>query len=344
MQQESSPKIGGSDLKPNVKPKVLITERMPLFDEEKRLLEPYASVELLENSIEEDLVSAVENVDVMMVVYAKITEKVLDSAKKLKGIVRYGIGYDNIDIGAATERKIPVANVPDYCIATVAEHTFALLLALSRKIVVADKAIRTSELAETWTSPPMKIMGIELEGKNLGLLGLGQIGKAVARRAKSFGMIIRAYDPYLDKTTADSVGADLVTVEKLLRISDFVSIHVPLSDETRGMIGETEFRVMKKNAYIINVSRGPIIDEKALYNALKQGLIAGAALDVYQEEPPNPKNPLFDLENVVLTPHTAWYTKEALHRLETSAVNEAIRLLNGEFPKNLVNRELLRIS
>jgi len=321
------------------KPMVLITETMPLIEEEKQVLSKYADIKIAESTDEQYLIEAVKDVDVIMVVYAEITEKIINSAPKLKGIVRYGIGVDNVDIQAASKRKIPVANVPDYCIGTVADHTFALLLALNRKILLADKALRSGECRK-WTSPSPKLMGLDLEGKTLGLIGVGKIGSAVAARAKGFGMRVIAYDPYVPKEIAEKLGIQLTDFETLLRNSDFISIHVPLTLETRGMIGEKELKQMKKTAYIINTARGPIIQEEALYKALKNGWIAGAGLDVYKKEPPDSDNPLFKLENVVLTPHIAYYTQEAIRRLEMSAVKEAIRILQGQLPKNLVNKEV----
>jgi len=310
---------------------------MPLIEEERKILEKIADLKLAKSTDEDDLVVEADDVDLIMVVYAKITRRIIDSARKLKGIVRYGIGVDNIDINVATERKIPVANVPDYCIGNVADHAFAHLLALSRKILIADRIVRTGEYMGTWTSPSDKIKGFDLEEKVLGIIGLGKIGRALVARAKGFGMKVIAYDPYLDRELVKALKVKLVDLDTLLRESDFVSIHVPLLPETRRMIGERELKMMKKTAYLINVARGPIVDEKALYTALKEGWIAGAGIDAYEKEPPDPENPLFKLENIVLTPHIAWYTEDALWRLEMSAVNEAIRILQGRLPKNLVN-------
>jgi D-3-phosphoglycerate dehydrogenase len=325
-----------------LKPKVLITESLPLIEEEKRVLEEYADVKLAKSPAEDNLVAEVGDVDIIMVVYAKITRRIIDSAKKLKGIIRYGIGVDNIDIDAATARGIPIANVPDYCVGAVADHAFALLLALNRKIVIADKIMRTGKYMGVWTSPSDKIKGFDLEGKVLGIIGLGKIGRALVHRAKGFCMRIIAHDPYVDEKVAKELGIELVDLDTLLKESDFVSIHAPLLPETRGMISERELKLMKRTAYLINVARGPIVDEKALYKALKERWIAGAGLDVYEMEPPDPENPLFKLENVVLTPHIAWYTKEAQWRLEMSAVEEAVRILQGQPPKNLVNKEVLK--
>jgi len=319
--------------------KVLITEPTPFIEEEWGILEKHATVRLAKGITEDDLIAEVKDVDVILVVYAKITKRVMDSAPRLKGIVRYGIGVDNIDIQAATEMGIYVANVPDYCIGTVAEHTFALLLALARKVILANCIVKNASW-KVWTQQPRELMGTDLEGKVLGLIGMGNIGSAVAIRAKAFGMKVIAYDPYLEKDRARLLGVELVDLDTLLKNSDFVSIHAPLTPETRGMIGEQELKKMKRTAYLINTSRGPIVKESALYEALKNGWIAGAALDVYEKEPPDRDNPLFKLDNVVLTPHIAWYTEEALKRLKRSVAEEAIRILNGMPPKNLVNKDV----
>jgi phosphoglycerate dehydrogenase-like enzyme len=180
-----------------------------------------------------------------------------------------------------------------------------------------------------------------MEGKILGLIGVGKIGSAMAARAKGFGMIVIAYDPYLTENTAKTIGVELVSLDSVLRNSNFISIHAPLTPETRGMIGEQQLQMMKKTAYLVNTSRGQIINEMALCKALEKGWIAGAGIDVYEKEPPDYDNRLFKFENVVLTPHIAYYTKEAIERLEMSAAKEAIRMLKGELPQNLVNKELL---
>ncbi len=311
---------------------------MPLFHEEKKILEKYADIKIAKSHLEDDILSEVEDVDLIMVCYAKITRKIIEAAKNLKGIVRYGIGVDNIDLEAATEKGIYVSNVPEYCIGTVADHAFALILTLARKIILADKVIRTGEYLTSWTSPSAQIKGLDLDGKTLGIIGLGKIGRALMRRAKGFNMKIIVFDPYLDKSLEQDLGMKLVDFTELLEKSDFVSVHAPLIPQTRHMLNAETLKLMKKTAYLINVARGPIIDEKALYLALSGGWIAGAGVDVYESEPPHFDNPLFKLDNVVLTPHTAWFTEDAIKRLEMSAVNQAISILQNKLPDNLVNQ------
>jgi D-3-phosphoglycerate dehydrogenase len=318
-----------------LKPKILVTEALAYFEEEKKILEKFAIVKLAENPSEEAILKETEDATIIMVVFAKINKKIIDSAKNLKGIVRYGIGVDNIDLRRAKEKEILVVNVPDYCIGTVADHAFALLLALNRRIVIADKIVKTKNWGY-WTKPSLKIKGLDCEGKKIGLIGLGRIGRAVAQRAKGFDMKVMTYDPYITKETANELGIDLVDLDSLLKKSDFISIHAPLTPDTKGIIGERELKLMKKTSYLVNTSRGPLIDENALYIALKKGWIAGAGLDVYEKEPPDPKNNLLKLENIILTPHISYYTEEAVRRLEMNAVDETIRILKGETPKNLL--------
>ena len=317
------------------KPKILITEALPLIEEEKKALEKQAFVKLATDTSEDTLIRESRDVTVIMVVYAKITKRIIALAENLRGIVRYGIGIDNIDLVAAREKGVVVTNVPDYCVGTVADHTFALLLALSRKVLVADHMMRTGNYG-SWTSPIQRLRGVDCDGKQLGLIGLGKIGKAVAERARSFGMRVVTYDPYVSKDLANSLSIGLVDIGSLLANSDFVSIHVPLTPATKGLIGEKELRSMKKKSYLINTSRGSVIDEKALFKALKEGWIAGAALDVFEKEPPDPRNPLFGLDNVILTPHIAYYTEESIRRLEMAAVEDTILILSGKPPKNLI--------
>jgi len=193
----------------------------------------------------------------------------------------------------------------------------------------------------SWTSPSEQYRGVDLEGKTLGLVGLGRIGRAMARRSEAFNMDPVAFDPYVRQEQLNGTTIKLSDLEKLLRESDFVSLHAALTPETRGIIGEKQLRLMKKTAYIINTSRGPLIDEGALVRALKEKRICGAGLDVYGEEPPRKENPLFELDNVIATPHIAWYTDEAMMRLESMAVERAVELLQGKIPMSTVNRDSL---
>jgi D-3-phosphoglycerate dehydrogenase len=323
------------------KPKILISEPLPNLQEDLRILSAYADVKVASSYTEADLCKEIADADILMIVYAKVTSRVIGSAPKLRGIVRCGIGLDNIDIKAASLRRIPVVNVPDYAIETVADHAFALLLSLARRITIADKAMKTKSWGQ-WTSPSEQYRGVDLEAKVLGLVGLGRIGRAMARRSEAFNMNPVAFDPYVQQAQLKRTRIKLTDLQKLLKESDFVSLHAALTPDTTGMIGEKQLKLMKNTAYIINTSRGPLIDEKALVIALEKKWISGAALDVYEEEPPSKDNPLLELDNVIATPHIAWYTEEARIRLERMAVDRAVELLQGIIPKSTVNQDSLR--
>lgn len=322
--------------------KVLIAEQLPNLEDDIKILSSYAEVKISPSTSEEILCREIADVDLLLVVYVKVNSRIIDSAPKLKGIVRFGIGIDNIDVQIATSRKILVVNIPDYAIDTVAEHAFALLISLARKITVADRVMRTKKWGN-WTSPSKLYLGIDLKGKILGIVGMGRIGRSLARKAEAFGMNLLAFDPHLEQGQLNDIKVKLTELEILLKESDFVSIHAPHTPETRGLIGENQLRIMKKTAYIINTSRGPLIDEKALIKALKKKWICGAGLDVYETEPPPLNNQLLKLENVILTPHIAWYTEEASKRLEKLAIQRTVELLQGKIPKTVVNPEVLKL-
>jgi len=264
----------------------------------------------------------------------KLTGDIIDAGKNLKVIGRAGIGVDNIDLKAATEHGIIVVNAPGSNSLSVVELTIGHMISLARKLVEADKHVRSGQ----WNRKAFK--GVELMGKTLGLIGFGRIGSEVARRAQVFGMDVITYDPYVNKKIADEMGVKVVeTKEDVLKNADFISIHALLTDETRGMIAGPEFEIMKDSAYIINCARGGIVDEKALYEALKDGKIKGAALDVYESEPPA-GSPLLELDNVVFTPHVGASTKEAQMRAGTVAAEQMLTALRGERPQFLVNRDV----
>jgi D-3-phosphoglycerate dehydrogenase len=319
--------------------KVLFSEPS-LLEEDLKVLSVHADVRVASSPAEEVLRREASDAEILMVEYAEITSRVINSATKLRSIVRMGTGVDNIDLQAATARKIPVINIPDYCTAAVADYAFALIISLARKITQADRAVRARRW-EIWTSPSKAYCGTELEGKTLGLVGLGRIGRAVARRAEAFNMNLVAFDPYVQEKQLKGIKIKLADLSTLLERSDFVSLHAALTLETRGLIGEKQLRMMKSTANIINTSRGALIDENALVRALKEGWIAGAGLDVYEREPPDIDNPIFELENAVLTPHIAWYTEEAMRRVRKTAVEMAIGLLQGKIPKTVVNPDVL---
>ncbi len=269
--------------------------------------------------------------------YNPLSRKVIEHFKRCKVIVRTGIGVDTIDIQAATDHNICVVNVPDYCLDEVAEHVLGLVFALSRKLFILTNSVKKRQWNWNIIKPIFKI-----KGQTLGMVGLGKTGRFLVKKTKGLETSLICYDPYIDPQMAEKEGVKPVSFENLLKESDFISIHVPLNEETRGMFGEKEFKMMKKGAYIINTSRGPIIENKALYKALKEGWIAGAGLDVMEKEPPDRKEPLLGLENVILTPHCAWYSQDSLVKLKTKVGEEVARVLKGKRPLSLVNPEVLK--
>lgn len=266
-----------------------------------------AQVKVLPNPTEAELIEESRNASAIIVGIAKITDKIIKEATQLKIIARHGVGYDNVDIETATQEGICVTNTPAVNAQVVAEYTFGLILSLTRKITSADTVMKSGgwRKKEYW--------GIELKGKIMGIIGFGHIGSKVAILAKGFGMRVLACDPYVSQNKASPVGVELVDMDSLLVKSDVVSLHVNLSEQTKGLIGKRELARMKKRAYLINVARGEVVDEKALYEALKNGSIAGAALDVFKEEPPLDYS-IVKLPHVLATPHIAAWTEEARRR------------------------------
>lgn len=267
--------------------------------------------------------------------FSQVPASLIAAAPRLRGIVKYGVGVDNIDLAAARQRGIPVANCPDYGSGTVADHAFALMIALARRLTLQDARFR----AAGWFWPEERFCGVDLEGKTLGIIGFGRIGRKMARRAAGFDMRIVAHDPYIDQTaaTAEGVKVELVSLDELLSQSDFVSVHCVLTPETNKLLGTKELRAMKPSAYLIDVSRGAIIDEDALLHALRAGWLAGAGLDVFDHEPLAADHPLLAIPNVVVTPHLAWYTSEAAARQSAQAADAVLDILAGRRPRSIVN-------
>jgi D-3-phosphoglycerate dehydrogenase len=285
---------------------------------------------------EDDIIRCCSDADGLLNQYAPITRRVIENLQRARIIVRYGVGVDNIDIKAATERGIFVANVI-YDITDVADHTLSLILSLSRKIIWADRNVKENRWDWKSVQPISR-----LKDKTVGIIGFGRIGRKVAQRLKGFEVKILSYDPYVPEEIFREYGVEKVDFETLIKESDIITVHTPLTDETRHMIGEKELRSMKREAILINVSRGGIIDEKALYKALKERWISGAGLDVLEVEPPSKDNPLLRLDNVIITPHMAWYSNKSLDEIRRKAAEEVARALSGQIPMNLVNRDMLK--
>jgi D-3-phosphoglycerate dehydrogenase len=321
---------------------ILLTERLPRQNDIQKELADIASVVTLEDKPDEDsLCKLVGSTNIIVPLFAKITRKVIESSQNLVAIVRYGTGVDNIDLNAATEKGVIVTCAPDYATISVAEHTITFILALSKKVLIADRLTRTGKLGQSWSVLPNDVLAIEVAGKTLGIIGFGRIGREVAKRANALGMKVIAYDPMID---SHNIWKENVTpvdrLEELLPESDFVSIHVPLNEMTYNLIGERELKMMKRSAFLINTSRGKIVNQTALIKALEEGRIAGSALDVYEKEPLDPDNPLTKLSNVILTPHSAWYTDAALERLKDTVVTQIKCILKNEKPPHIINPEV----
>ena len=279
--------------------------------------------------------------DALLVVSASIREEVIAKLDQCRVISRYGTGTDNVDVAAATRRGIVVTNVPDFCLSEVAEHTLALLLGVARKLLVMDRATRNGNWQARVKEPVRRIAG-----RRLGLVGFGNIARQVAARARAFGLDLVACDPFLNTSAAAALSVRPVSFQELLETSDFVSLHVPLTSETRHMIGEAELRSMMPCAVLINTARGALIDERALVIALSEGWIDGAGVDVYEElsmfdVPPAFKDhPLFGLSNVLLSPHTAACSEDSLEQLMRDGAKEACTVLAGNWPAHCVNRDV----
>lgn len=284
---------------------------------------------------EEEVIEAAKEADGLLNQYAPITRKVLESLPNLKVVSRFGVGVNTIDIEAATENGILVGNVTDYCMDEVSDHAFALILACARKVVSLNNEVKAGKWDYKASIPVYR-----LRGRLLGLVGFGRISQALAKKAQAFGFKVVAYDPFVKEAVAQDLGVGLVELNELCKLSDFISIHAPLLEATRGMISEEQFRLMKKDAYIINTSRGSVIDEKALINALEAGEIAGAGIDVTQEEPIQKNNRLLKMDNVIISPHVSWYSEEAELELKRKSTQNVADVLAGYYPTYLVNKEV----
>ena len=275
----------------------------------------------------EDIIAVAHDADAVIVCYAQITPAVVAGLNRCKVIGRTGLGVDNIDVPAAAARGITVTYVPDYCLREVSDHTMALLLALARKVTLANKLVQSGR----WELPPLMPFR-RLEGQVLGLIGFGNIPRAVVPKAKAFGLTVITHDPFVSKDVLASAGVEGVSFDDLLARSDFVSVHAPLMPATRGLVNAAAFAKMKKGAFVINTARGPLIDEPALIAALDSGHLGGAGLDVVTTEPLAKDSPLIGRDNVILTPHTAFYSVEALIELQTKCATDVGRVLSGEKP------------
>ncbi|MEW8959703.1 hydroxyacid dehydrogenase [Neomoorella humiferrea] len=320
-----------------MKKKVLIVQ--PIHESGMKVFDDRFEVKVAPDPSVETVKREIKGVEGVVVRTAPFTREIIAAADSLKVIARHGVGVDNIDVRAATERGILVVNTPDANAVSVAEHTITAIGALAKRLLSMDLATRRGE----W-EVRNEYKAVDLDGKVLGLVGLGRIGTMVAKKAAAaFNMRVIAYDPYVRPETAAENNITLYSdLDRIFQEADVVSLHTPLTPETRGLVNEERLALMKASAFLINFSRGGVVDEDALYKALKNGLIAGAALDVFEEEPPPHNHPLFELDNVLLSPHSAALTKECVVRMATGAAQGVVDVLTGKRPQYVVNPEVLQ--
>jgi len=284
----------------------------------------------------EEVVARTRDADALVVAFSPINRRVLSALEGLKTVVRTGVGYDVIDVPAATELGVIVVNIPDIWIREVANHALAMLLAWNRKIVTLDRQVR----AGVWSGAVPGDRTGALHGETVGIVGLGNIGSAFARRVAALETTVIACDPYVEPARFAALGVERVSLEALAERSDYVSVHTLLNAETRHLIGEAFFRRMKPTAILINTSRGPVVDEKSLARALQEKRLAGAGLDVWEQEPVAPDNPLLTMDTVIATPHAAYFSSPAVAQVPRRCGEEVARVLTGQRPLNVVNPEV----
>jgi len=306
-----------------------------MVEEAEELAKVNAEISGVDCTTEDEIIKAAKDADAITTGAARMTRRVLEALPKCKVIVRYGVGFDTIDVDAATDNGIVVVNVPDLFPEEVSSHAILLLLACAKKLVFMNNGMKQGRWAECkQAQAPM----VSIYGQTLGLIGCGNLGRMTAKKAQCFALSILGYDPYLDKSLAREHGITLVSLPELLKESDFISVHALLNKETWHLMGEKEFKQMKPTAYFINVSRGPVVDEPALIKALQEKWIAGAGLDVFEKEPVDADNPLLKMDNVVVSPHTAFYSDASAKQVRIRVGQEIASVLSGQWPKNVVNK------
>ncbi|MFL5040733.1 MAG: C-terminal binding protein [Xanthobacteraceae bacterium] len=311
------------------RPLIAVTDSVfPSLDPAKAALKRIdPELRMAKSASVDDILAVARDADAVLVTYAKLPGELLRQLKRCKAIGRFGLGVDNIDVPAAREMGITVTYVPDYCLQEVSDHAMALLLALARKIPLSNQLVQ----AGRWDMPAV-VPIYRLEGRVLGLLGFGNIPRKLVPKAKAFGLRVITHDPYVWPDLLKSLDVENVSLDELLQRSDFISVHAPLTPQTRGLVNADAFAKMKKGVLIVNTARGPLIDEQALMQALDSGQVGGAALDVLATEPPARDSPLLGRDNVVLTPHTGFYSVDALNELQTKCASDVARVLSGESP------------
>ena len=315
---------------------VLKTDAVIELDDAERSLIAEIPARLVELpcSTEDELVAHARGADAILTLDEPFTARVVDALERCRVISRFGIGVDRVDVEAATRKGIVVANVPDACVDEVSDHALALLLASSRRVRALDRAVR----AGVWSTLGVAGEVRRLRGQVLGVVGFGRTGRAFAEKAAALGLRVVAHDRYVDADVIRSAGAEPVALAELLERSDWISLHLPLTHETRHLIDAAALSRTKPTAVLINTARGGLVDQAALVATLRDGTLAGAALDVFEREPPAPDDPLLELDNVLLTSHAAFYSVEAAAEVRSRAVENVARVLRGREPLAAVNR------
>lgn len=318
--------------------KVVITDYVfpDLEIERKELAKIDATLVECAATDEESIIKEAKDADAVLVCYAELTDRIVSSLDKCRVISRYGIGVNNIDVPVATEKGIAVTFVPDYCVEEVSDHALTLILACTRKLCQLNSTVKNG----TWDYKGQRPI-YRLRGRTLGLVGFGKIPRRLAEKVQAFGFELLAYDPYANRDSVAKTGVTLVELNELLAESDIISVHAPLTEETNGMLGYEQFKMMKKAPVVVNTARGPLVKQADLLRALQEGLVSSAGLDVLESEDFDPNNPLVALDNVVLTPHVAFYSEESLKELQFRAVEGVVKVLTGEEPRACLNPEVL---
>lgn len=319
-----------------LKVKILLLE--PIHEDGVRVIQQFADPKLAQNATEPAVLEELEDAKGIITRLAKVTSTMIDAAPELQVIARHGVGYDNIDVGHATKRGIPVVFAPEAISLAVAEYTVGMILALNRKMMSADAAARSGE----WVKRYRELVGTDLRGKTVGLVGLGRIGGEVARHLHTFQANLTYYDVVPHPELERELCILRVPLDELLSGSDIITLHAPLTEQTRHMIGRREINLMKRTAILVNTSRGAVIDEEALIEAIQAQRIAGAGLDVYENEPLETTNSLVQLQNVLLSPHISGHTVEALRATAVQVAEEVRAVMSGQRPRYIANPEALK--
>ena len=282
---------------------------------------------------EREIIEAAEDAAAVVTIAGRVSRELMERAKNLRFIMTLSVGYDCVDVEAASELGIPVSNCPVYCTDDVANHAMTLLLAVSRKLHMIIPAVQDGTFGYEYTKPILNY-----RGRKLGILGLGKIGRTIVPKARGFGMNVAAYDPYVDDDIFEMLGVERkYELDDLVSDVDYLTVHSLLTRETRGILGLEEFRKMKEHAVVVNTARGPIIDEEALAVALEEGMIAGAGIDVFSSEPPGADHPLIRSPKTIITPHIAWYSEKSFEANMVQGMDELTRVLSGHRPRHIVN-------